>query len=180
MRVISGKYRGLNLAEFRGDDIRPTADRVKESLFNIISARIAGATVLDLFCGSGSLGIECLSRGAEKVAFNDVASSSVAVLNKNLVKLKGENNYSVTKLDFTSALRSFDTPFDLIFIDPPYRFDYGISALQLIAERGLLTENGVAIYERDRTFTGDIEGLIKFDERKYGKTYLTFFQRSLK
>ncbi len=179
MRVISGKYRGLNLAEFHGDDIRPTADRVKESLFNILSARIAGATVLDLFCGSGSLGIECLSRGAERVAFNDFAASSVAVLNKNLAKLKGENNYLVTKLDYTSCLRSVNTQFDIIFIDPPYRFDYGISALQLIAERDLLTENGVAIYERDRSFTGEIEGLTKFDERKYGKTYLTFFKRSI-
>ncbi len=180
MRVISGKYRGLNLAEFKGDDIRPTADRVKESLFNIIATRIQGATVLDLFCGSGSLGIECISRGADSVYFNDIAASSVAVLNKNLAKLKGETNYTVANSDYLTCLRSVKCTFDIIFIDPPYRFDYGISALQLIAERDLLTENGIAIYERDRSFTGEVEVLTAFDERKYGKTYLTFFQRSSK
>lgn len=175
MRVISGKYRSLILAEFKGDDIRPTADRVKESLFNIISARIPGADVLDLFCGSGSLGIECISRGAKSVAFNDCAASSIAVLNKNLAKLKGENNFAVTKYDYQACLRACKTPFDIIFIDPPYRLDYGVSALEIIAERGLLKPNGIAIYERDKSFQGEINGLCAFDERKYGKTYLTFF-----
>ena len=179
MRVISGKFRGLNLAEFQGDDIRPTADRVKESLFNILAPRISGATVLDLFCGSGSLGIECLSRGAAHAAFNDVAASSVDLLNKNLAKLKGENSYSVTKFDYATYLKSCSAPFDIIFIDPPYRYDYGIIALQLIAERGLLNDGGVAIYERDRSFVGEIAGLEMYDERKYGKTYLTFFKRVL-
>lgn len=179
MRVISGKYRGLNLADFKGDDIRPTADRVKESLFNILSPRISGSEALDLFCGSGSLGIECLSRGASHVEFNDVAASSIEVLNKNLAKLKGESGYTVTKYDFTAYLRSAKTPFDIIFIDPPYRFDYGISALRLIAERNLLKQNGVAVYERDRSFSGEIEGLSVYDERKYGKIYLTFFEKTL-
>ena len=73
MRVISGKYRGLNLVPFEGDDIRPTADRVKESLFNILSYRVTGAVVADVFCGSGNLGIECLSRGAQEVYFNDLS-----------------------------------------------------------------------------------------------------------
>ena len=90
MRVIGGKYRGLVLAEFKGRDIRPTADRVKESLFNIISSEVASSRVLDLFCGSGSLGIECLSRGASFVCFNDISPDSIAVLNKNLARMRGE------------------------------------------------------------------------------------------
>ena len=90
MRVISGKYRGLVLSEFKGMEIRPTADRVKESLFNILSFKVAGARVLDLFCGSGNLGIECLSRGADFVHFNDISRGSIAVLNKNLARLRGE------------------------------------------------------------------------------------------
>ena len=177
MRVISGKYRGLNLAEFQGEDIRPTADRVKESLFNILSTSVYGARVLDLFCGSGNLGIECLSRGAAHVAFNDAAASSIAVLKKNLAKLKGENSFAVTLQDYKQCLLTCQ-PFDLIFIDPPYRFDYGITALNTIAERGILTDNGVAVYERDRSFQGEIHGLEMYDERKYGKTYLSFFKRS--
>ena len=82
MRVIAGKYRGLALSEFKGMQIRPTADRVKESLFNILSPHIAGARVLDLFCGSGGLGIEAISRGACFTQFNDISKDSIAVLKK--------------------------------------------------------------------------------------------------
>lgn len=76
MRIISGKYRGMVLAQFNGAEIRPTADRVKESLFNILSDKIGGSRVLDLFCGSGNLGLECISRGAESVGFNDASRDS--------------------------------------------------------------------------------------------------------
>lgn len=161
---------------FKGDDIRPTADRVKESLFNILGARTAGAVVADVFCGSGNLGIECLSRGAEFVCFNDCAKSSLEVLRKNLAKLRGESYYSVTCMDYLSFLRATDRRFDLIFIDPPYRFDYGEPALEVIASRGLLSGGGLVVYERDRPFVGNSFGLALCDQRKYGKTYLTFFE----
>ena len=175
MRVISGKYRGLNLAEFRGSDIRPTADRVKESLFNILSYKIMGATVLDLFCGSGSLGIECLSRGAKFVHFNDISPASIAVLNKNLYRLRDEK-YAVTTGDWLPCVRGLKQKFDLAFIDPPYADDCGIRAIEELASRKLVYSGGMIVYERDRAFTGTIAGLDVTDERKYGKTYLTFFQ----
>lgn len=175
MRVISGKYRRLNLAEFRGSDIRPTADRVKESLFNILSYKIMGATVLDLFCGSGSLGIECLSRGAKFVHFNDISPASIAVLNKNLYRLRGEK-YAVTTGDWLPCVRGLKQKFDLAFIDPPYADDCGIRAIEELASRKLVYSGGMIVYERDRAFTGTIAGLDVTDERKYGKTYLTFFQ----
>ena len=175
MRVIGGRYRGLNLAEFIGKDIRPTSDRVKESLFNILMPRIAGARVLDLFCGSGSLGIECLSRGAAHVCFNDISPASIAVLKRNLAKLKGDISYSVTTLGYGECLNFLQDKFDVIFVDPPYAHETGAHALGLIAERGLLAEGGVAVYERDRAFAGGVRGLQKTDERRYGKTYLTFF-----
>lgn len=175
MRIISGKYRGLKLAEFAGGEIRPTADRVKESLFNILSGEIANAKCLDLFCGSGNLGIECLSRGAEEVHFNDVSAESVAVLKKNLAKLKGESAYKITVSDFRECLARVSA-FDLIFIDPPYKEEFGIEALKIIGERKLLKAGGIAVYERDRKFEGEIKGLKLYDERKYGKTYLTFFK----
>lgn len=177
MRIISGKYRGLKLAEFAGDDIRPTADRVKESLFSILGARVAGARALDLFCGSGGLGLECLSRGAAFVHFNDISRESLAVLKKNLARLKGEGNYAVTEGDYSSCLARASVAYDLIFIDPPYRTEYGAAALEAIAGRSLLGADGVAVYERDRAFLGEIAGLSLFDERKYGKTYLSFFRR---
>ena len=90
MRIIGGRHRGRKLAEFGGEEIRPTADRVKESLFNILSFKIAGATVLDLFCGSGNLGLECLSRGAASAHFNDFSKESLLVLKKNIASLKVE------------------------------------------------------------------------------------------
>lgn len=178
MRIISGKYRGMVLAGFKGKEIRPTADRVKESLFDILSEKTYGALVLDLFCGSGSLGIECLSRGAEKVCFNDISSDSIAVLKKNLSRL-AENSFSVTNYDYALCLSEVQA-FDLIFIDPPYASDCGINALKIISEGNHLTGDGIAVFERDRSFRDSIEGLEAFDERKYGKTYLTFFRREKK
>ena len=177
MRIISGKYRGLKLAEFDGSDVRPTAVRVKASLFNVLFGRVVGARVLDLFCGSGNLGIECLSRGAEIVHFNDISPASINVLKKNLARLKNERNYKITNLDYSVCLSRTDG-YDLIFIDPPYQLEIGIEALKIIGAGNLLNDGGVVVFERDRSFDGEIKGLIKTDERKYGKTYLTFFERA--
>lgn len=175
MRIISGRYRGRVLTEFKGDNIRPTADRVKESLFNILSSSVSGARVLDMFCGSGSLGIECISRGASFVQFNDISKDSLTVLKKNLNKIDG--NYIVTNSDFSCCIKA-NEKYDLIFIDPPYASDAGIKALELISDGKHLSENGIAVYERDRSFDGEVQGLQKYDERKYGKTYITLFTRS--
>lgn len=178
MRIIGGKYRSRVLAEFPGTEVRPTADRVKESLFNILSLRIYGARALDLFCGSGALGLECLSRGAAKVVFNDFSKDSVKILEKNIKTLGIEKGQTeVYTLDYSACLDRISGEFELIFIDPPYRLDCGVRALEKIGSKGLLSENGVAVYERDRSFEGAVDGLEKYDERKYGKTYLTFFRR---
>jgi 16S rRNA (guanine(966)-N(2))-methyltransferase RsmD len=176
MRIISGKYRGLNLAEFKGDDIRPTADRVKESLFNIIYNKVAGSCVLDAFCGSGNLGLECLSRGASKVHFNDISKDSVGVLKKNVAKLKGGEDYVITISDYLTCLNATKLCYDLIFLDPPYRFDFGETALKTIKDRQLLNEGGLVIYEWDKPLNLSLDGVLKVDERKYGKTYLNFFE----
>lgn len=181
MRIIGGKFRGRVLAEFKGEEVRPTSDRAKESLFNILALKLYGARVLDLFSGSGALGLESLSRGAKEVVFNDFAKDSLAILKKNLSALKIPVNGEEAKVcnyDYAVCLDTLRGAFDLIFLDPPYRFDYGIKALEKIAARGLLGENGIAVYERDRPFEGAIAGLEKYDERRYGKTYLTFFKKS--
>ena len=180
MRIIGGKYRSRVLAEFQGENVRPTSDRAREALFNILSLKIYGARVLDLFAGSGALGLESLSRGAKEVLFNDLSRDSIAILKKNLTTLKipvnGEEA-KVCNMDYLTCLGQARGEFDLIFIDPPYRFDYGEKALESIAQKGLLSENGIAMYERDRPFEGNIQGLEKYDERKYGKAYLTFFRK---
>lgn len=181
MRIIGGKYRSRVLSEFAGEEVRPTSDRVKESLFNILALKLYGARVLDLFSGSGALGLESLSRGAKEVVFNDCAKDSIAILKKNLATLKiavGGEEAKVINYDYAVCLETLRGQFDLIFIDPPYRFDYGEKALNKIAQKGLLTDKGIAVYERDRAFEGEIEGLEKYDERKYGKTYITFFRKT--
>ena len=154
MRIIAGKYRGRVLAGFKGKDIRPTADRVKESLFNILAPEIHGANLLDLFCGSAS-------------------RESLAVLQKNLDLLRVKAK--VYNMDFRALLESIDITFDIIFLDPPYKSDAGEQALEIIARRGLLNTGGVAVLESDRPFEGSAHGLVRYDERKYGITYLTFF-----
>lgn len=180
MRVIGGKYRSRVLSEFAGENVRPTSDRAREALFNILSLKIYGARILDLFAGSGALGIESLSRGAKEAIFNDFSKDSISIVKKNLTTLKIAINGEEAKVmqsDYLACLEMARGQFDLIFIDPPYRFDYGEKTLKKIVQKGLLSENGIAVYERDVPFDGEIEGLEKYDERKYGKAYLTFFRR---
>ena len=178
MRIIGGKYKGRVLAEFKGNDVRPTSDRAKEALFNILAFRLIGARVLDLFAGSGALGLESLSRGAKEVVFNDYSKNSLSILQKNLQTLKIGGEAIVKNLDYTVCLGQAFAAFDVIFIDPPYREEYGERALKMIAERGLLSENGVIVYERDVPFTEEIDGLERTDERKYGRTIFTFFKKA--
>ena len=181
MRIIGGKFRSRVLAEFAGENVRPTSDRAREALFNILALKIYGARVLDLFAGSGALGLESISRGAKEAVFNDCSKDSVAILKKNLSTLKIPVNGEEAKvynMDYLACLDMLRGQFDLIFLDPPYRFDYGQKALEKIAQKGLLSENGIAMYECDRPFEGEIAGLEKYDERKYGKAYLTFFKRN--
>ncbi len=176
MRVIGGKFRSRVLVNFDGNAIRPTGDRAKEALFNILSLRLNGARVLDLFCGSGALGIEAISRGAREVVFNDAAKTSLNVVKQNLQKLG--ITAKCYHLDYAQCLSMVGGRFDIIFLDPPYLMDVGVSAINQIVEKNLLSPNGVIVYERDRAFTdgGKInEKLAQTDERKYGKTYLTFF-----
>ncbi len=179
MRIIGGVYRSRVLCGFEGQDVRPTADRTREALFNILSMQVRGARVLDLFSGSGAVGIEAISRGAKEVVFNDCARDSLSILKKNLTTLKLLNaeEVKVSGSDYLVCLDGQRGQFDIIFIDPPYHAEFGVNALNKIAARGLLSERGVAVYERDKPFEGEIDGLEKYDERKYGKAYLTFFRR---
>lgn len=173
MRIIGGKHRGRALVPFKGSDVRPTSDRAKEALFNILSPEISGANMLDLFCGSGSVGLEAISRGADLVVFNDSSRESLAILEKNLALLR--ESAKIYNLDYRVLLRQLDITFDIIFLDPPYRSDAGAQALRLIAERKLLNTGGIAVLESDKPFEGSIPDLVKYDERRYGIACLTFF-----
>lgn len=171
MRVIGGKYRSRKLVGFEGDDVRPTADRTRESLFNIL--RLApGAKFLDAFCGSGAVGIEAISRGAESV-FLDADPASARIAEENFGKLGIPAGVIRTRAE--DYLMRTTERFDVIFLDPPYASDCGRKALAIIGERSLLKADGVAVFEHEEPFVGEICGLEKRDERKYGRAYLTFF-----
>lgn len=175
MRIIAGKHRGRVLAEFRGKEIRPTSDRVKESLFQILTPRIAGARVLDLFCGSGALGLEALSRGAASAVFNDCSRESLAVCKKNLAALGEEGELHA--LDFRTCLKTVGGKFDLVFSDPPYRETYTEEVLRLIGERDLLKDGGLVVSESERSEQPCLGWEIA-DVRSYGRTKIVMFRRS--
>ena len=162
------------LASFKGEEVRPTSDRVKESLFQILSNHLAGARVLDLFCGSGALGIECLSRGAQEAVFNDMSRDSLAILKKNLIRISEPSK--IENRDFRSCLQGVDGKFDLIFSDPPYREEYLCEVLSIVGERGLLNQGGLVIHESEREETAP-EGWETVDKRNYGRTSIFFFGR---
>ena len=176
MRIIAGKYRGRTLSSFEGDKVRPTADRVKESVFEMLSSRIPEARVLDLFCGSGALGIECLSRGAREVVFNDISRDSLALLKKNLARV--QEPFQIFNRDFSSCLKTIEGKFDLILSDPPYRENYLPEILQITAERDLLSHNGLLVHEGERDERiPQTWRLVKV--RKYGRTIVHFLERNL-
>ena len=145
MRVIAGSARGKKLYALEGRDIRPTLDRVKESVFNMIALNLPGASVLDLFCGSGALGIEALSRGAHHADFVDSRKESLAVTDKNLKMTRLDKNASLILSDSIAFLKTTGQKFDVIFIDPPYESDLYEKSLQFIAERNILKPEGQII-----------------------------------
>lgn len=173
MRIVAGKYKGRTLNAFEGISVRPTSDKARESLFSILQFKIYGRSFLDLFSGTGAMGIEALSRGAHPVYFNDNSKVSVNLIKENLKKVKVEERVSVTNYDALTLLESISEKFDYVYIDPPYATDLGERALKKVAR--VLKDDGSAIYESEAPFTGEIKGLKVVDNRKYGRIHLTFF-----
>ena len=181
MRVISGKVRGLKLNAPKNQDVRPTTDRVKENLFNMISSYIMDSNILDLFAGTGSLGIECLSRGAKNCVFVDISKESIAIVKSNIKKARVENESLVLNLDFKDAvsrLQSQKNKFDVIFMDPPYYKEMFVDALEKIDNANLLDEDGIIVVEHDTKdiLPDKVNRLEKTKDKKYGNTTLTFYK----
>lgn len=182
MRVISGTARGTNLETLEGNNTRPTLDRVKEALFNIIQCDIVDANVLDLFSGSGALGIESLSRGAKTCIMCDKSYEAIQIINKNVKKTHLEGKAKVIKNDYKKTLELLQgQKFDVIFIDPPYALDIAVSSIKYIIEFNLLADNGIIVLETDNE-KRELENLNKlnvnvYDLRKYGRVSLIFLNR---
>lgn len=171
LRVISGSARGKKLITSEGLDVRPTLDRVKESLFNMIAFDIPDATVLDLFSGSGALGIEALSRGAKECFFIDNSPQSISVTKKNLEGTHLSDSSFVFNADSIEFIKNTDKKFDIIFIDPPYESDLYVKSLSAIKDRKILTDDGFMVLEYDIETTPEFstEGFRVIKEKKYGR-----------
>lgn len=172
MRVDSGIYKDRRLIENKYDHIRPTTDKVKQSLFVKLQFFVPGKKVLDLFCGTGAMGIEALSRGAKKVVFVDKDSRSVEMTKNNLKNLG--INAKVFKCDAISFIEKCDEKFDLIILDPPYKSGLYEKVLKIIYEKQMLEEDGIVVCEHANEDDFDYQDFTVFDEKKYGNIKLTY------
>ena len=179
MRVITGKARGVSLKTPEGMLTRPTADRVKEALFSIINFDIPGARVLDLFGGTGQLGIEALSRGAESAVFVDAREDACRLIRENLKRTRLEGEGRVVRRDYLDYLCRCREQYHIIFLDPPYAEDFLENALKCITEIDILQSNGIIVTERPlgKELPWDYPGYTRSKDYKYGKTLLTLYRK---
>ena len=179
MRVISGKARGVTLKTPDGLKTRPTADRVKEAMFSIIQFDLPGATVLDLFGGTGQLGIEALSRGANKAIFVDQDRTACNLIRENLQRTKLHEQAQVVQSDYSTYLRACRNKFNVILLDPPYAEEFLENSLKIITEIDILQSGGIIVCERpvEKGFDCTFEGYFRSRDYKYGNTILAVFRK---
>ena len=177
MRIISGNNRGAKLYTLEGLDTRPTLDRVKEPLFSIIASSIPDGIILDLFSGSGALGLESVSRGAKKSYLCDFSKDAINIINKNVQKLRVENNVQVDNLSYEKALDKYkNIKFDIVFLDPPYKDLIINEIIDLLIKKELLNEKALIICEMDKReeYVNEQTALLK--EKKYGDKMVLIYK----
>ena len=179
MRVITGKARGVVLKTPDGLATRPTSDRVKEALFSIIQFELAGKRVLDLFGGTGQLGIEAVSRGAKYAVFVDQSEAACRLIRENLKRARLEQEASVIRSDYQSFLVRSRVKFDIIFLDPPYAEEYLENSLKIITEIDILQSGGIIVTERPlgKDLMWEISGYERSRDYKYGNTIITLYRK---
>lgn len=181
MRVITGTARGRRLGELTGMDTRPTYDRVKEGMFNIIQFDIEGRRVLDLFGGTGQLGIECLSRGAAHCTFVDQRRDAVRLMKENLKTCEVEERGVVVQSDAIGYLSTVGEKYHLIFLDPPYDSGLLESALKKIASIDILADNGIIVCESrtEHPMPELPEPFVRSKDYRYGKSKVTLYRKEV-
>ena len=179
MRVIAGKAKGIQLKTPEGQLTRPTIDRVKEALFSIIQFDIPAASVLDLFGGTGQLGIEALSRGAKRAVFVDQREDACRLIRENLKKTRMEQDAKVVRSDYLEYLKRCRETYDIIFLDPPYAEVFLENALKCITEIDILQSGGIIVAERPqgKELPWEFDGYTRSKDYKYGKVLLTIYRK---
>lgn len=188
MRIIAGKYKGKRLNSPKTDRTRPTLDRVKEALFSILIPYLENANVLDLFAGTGNLGIEAISRGSKFAWLNDIENNSISTILSNVKLTNSEKYVKITKKDYSKCLSQIfneNVKFDIIFVDPPYDSEFAQNSLEFIDKTvdQILSKDGVIIYETDKNLMKnqkrnkyELQNLECFDERTYGRVVLKLYK----
>ena len=180
MRVITGKARGVVLKTPDGMQTRPTSDRVKEALFSILQFELPGMSVLDLFGGTGQLGIEALSRGAARAVFVDAGEAACKIIKENLRRTKLESQAKVVRSDYLTYLKTTKEHFDLILLDPPYAEVFLENSLNCISEIDILQTGGIIVTERPvgKELPFDYPGYTRSKDYKYGNTLITLYRKT--
>ena len=180
MRIVAGKRKGLVIKSIEGESTRPTRDMVREALFSILVNDINEAKFLDLFAGSGAIGIEALSRGASEAWFSDINPKCTRIINENITKAKFNDQAKVFNTDYKLVLKKLQgSKFDIIFIDPPYNQGLGIDAINKISEYDILSDYGIIILETDTNeeVPDEIGIYEKYNYKRYGRNILNLFRR---
>lgn len=183
MRIISGTAKGTKLFTLEGENTRPTLDRVKEALFNIIQNEIEDSVVLDLFSGSGAIGLEFASRGAEKVCLNDNSKEAFEIIKQNIDKTHLSAKVELYNMNFLKLIQNIkENSFDIVYLDPPYKTDFIVQALNELIKAKKITEDSLIIVEtdEDKRIIEQIKSEGKFevtDKRKYGRAYIIFLRK---
>jgi 16S rRNA (guanine966-N2)-methyltransferase len=182
LRIISGDLRGKKLHPIRGALTRPTADRLRESIFNILFSQVRDAVVLDLFAGTGALGIEALSRGAEYAVFVEKQKDALSVIEQNLRSCRLENSAKIIRWDIANNLNCLNSPdsrlFNLVFMDPPYNRNLICETLRHLHRSGCLEKGATVVAEHSppEMIPENIAEFMMTDQRKYGKTRVSFLE----
>lgn len=180
LRIIAGKLKERKLFSPPGLDLRPTSDKVRESLFNILSDRIVGATFLDLYAGTGAIGIEALSRGAEAITFVENNPAHLPYLKKNIKLCTLDKSAALFETTVIHYLEKMTQPFDLVFLDPPYNTQAFENLLPRLKQGDIIRSNGRLIFEHDRkrSIPQDIGKIFFIKNYRYGETVLSFYGKS--
>ena len=179
MRVITGSARGRNLAAPEGLNTRPTSDMTKGAVFSILQMMIENSDFLDLFAGSGQMGVEALSRGAKSAVFVDQREDACKLIKENLRRTKLEQDAKVVRMDYLNYLKRCREKYDIIFLDPPYAEVFLENALKCITEIDILQSGGIIVAERPlgKDLPWDFEGYTRSKDYKYGKVLLTIYRK---
>lgn len=182
MRIISGKSKGTKLQTLQGINTRPTLDRVKESLFNIIQNNIDNSIFVDVFAGSASIGLEAASRGARKVLLCDNSREAINIIKKNIQKTHLKDSIEIYNMDFEKFISTkIKEKVDIVYVDPPYNSNYAVETIKLLLENNLVDESSIMIIETDdeERILKDLENInIKLtDKRKYGRAHILFLAK---